>query len=201
MKTYIFVNGILNNPGAADGWTDQAVTWIHTNTINRAEKFEYCCGAITRRLGQRKRADNLAALLSRYSDSTVILVAHSNGCDLVARALRVCGTKVERVHLFSGACEADFFKNGFNSLLGNNRVGSFSCYRATADRAMRFARLTSYFLRWFGLGYGTLGLTGPLRVADVVAQRVKAIDGEGFGHSEWFEPEHFDETMLKITRI
>ena len=103
---YIFVNGILNFPGDAEGWTDRAVTWINKNTDAKGEKFEYFSGVITRRFRQQYRAIKLSELIEQYDGWTIILVGHSNGCDVILRALKLTKVKIGEVHLVARAAPA-----------------------------------------------------------------------------------------------
>lgn len=201
-RIFIFVNGILNCPGSHDGWTDKAVTWINTRTKDRAEKFEYFCGPISRRLRIGYHANELAHLIAQYSGRRLILVGHSNGCELLCRALRVCGVKVESLHLISGACDADFTKNGLNDLIELGMLKRVTCYVGGRDLPMRLARWTGIVLGWFGLGYGTLGYRGPVNMMRGVSHFTRIVTREEFGHSTWFEPNNFHTLMLEVaTRV
>jgi pimeloyl-ACP methyl ester carboxylesterase len=192
---YIFINGILNYPGSAHGWTDSAVTWTHNRTACAAEKFEYFTPMLTRRFTQKKHVREFSALVNSYGlDWTVNLVGHSNGCDIICRALP--GLRpIESMHLISGACEADCWANGINSAMTAGRLWAVTCYVAGKDAAMKAAWL-SRALRCVGLGYGTLGLTGPLRGN---SKRITTVREPEYGHSTWFEPENFERTMRRIT--
>lgn len=200
---FIFVNGILSDPGAHDGWTDRAVSWVHRNTVHQAEKFEYHSRALTRRLRQQLHANALRALLRGYSDRIIHLAGHSNGSDIILRALDGLFMRVATVHLISGACEASFTKNKLNGALLDARIGQVYVYVAGSDRAMRWARLSQRLFGWLGLGYGTLGLAGPLEVdpalQDMVRRGVVTIWEREFGHSTWFDKDHFETTMRRIT--
>jgi predicted alpha/beta hydrolase family esterase len=198
MKNFIFINGILSDPGKADGWTDRAVTWVHTHSQDRAEKFEYLSGVLTRRLRLNKWAANLARLISRYSGQEVVLVGHSNGCELICRALDLCGVRVNEVHLISGACDACFRKNGLNAAMERGQVGRITVYVAERDLPMRIAYVTR-FLEVVGAGYGRLGMDGPLNVSAAYEARVTTVRDATFGHSTWFEVEYFDQLMRSIT--
>jgi hypothetical protein len=210
----VFINGILAAPGDAEGWTDRAVTWSHLHTDFRAEKLEYFTGAITRRLHQQARATKFARMLERYAAAgfTFSLVGHSNGCDLILRIARLlAGSRtIRHVHLVAAAAEADFERNGLNELLCERTVGRAQIYASRSDHALGFARLTSRPLSLLGLGYGSLGLTGPANVSSHVTSRVSVIDQPGYGHSTWFADEFeaspnvtprltpFEETMRQI---
>lgn len=190
----VFINGILAAPGDSEGWTDRAVTWSHLHTPFRAEKLEYFTGALTRRLFQQGRAEKFARMLERYAAAgfTFSLVGHSNGCDLILRIARIlAGSRtIRHVHLVAAACEANFSAmGGLNDLLLDGAVGRVQAYCSRADRALAFARVTSALLGPFGLGYGSLGLVGPLDVRDDVRERVSVIDRPGYGHSTWFADE------------
>lgn len=211
---YIFVNGILNKPGAHNGWTDRAVSWVHQHTGHQAEKFEYLTGALTRRFTQNLHAVALRSLINSYKGRPIHLVGHSNGCDIIVRALtgEPMLAQIASVHLIAGACEADFEKNGLNRLLLDSKVGRVAIYVGGQDKAMRAARVSQWVVGWLGLGFGTMGLTGPKNVDRALAvnvgqfsevfmlsAEVTVINEPKFGHSTFFDKAHFEETMRRVT--
>lgn len=196
----IFVNGILTLPGSAHAWTDRAVTWFHLNSLAKAEKFEYLALPLTRRLMQRRRARNLAELIDSYTSMDVVLVGHSNGCDLICRALKLTSHPIQAVHLFSAACNASLDDNGLNAALESGRLGVVHVYRGLKDRALRFAYWTSWILKPLGLGYGSLGYQGPKEIArdEWKEDRLLVHDYATFGHGSFFSEEVFPLTMGAI---
>ncbi|HEX2862167.1 MAG TPA: hypothetical protein VHN79_11030 [Lacunisphaera sp.] len=192
LRVFICVNGILTLPDESEGWTDRAVTWLHTHTDFRAEKFEYACGAITRRLRQQWRAQAIAKMCAYYFSAgyEVSLVGHSNGCDLIARVLALVAGHIRSVHLFAAA--ADW--QPFSLALHLNRVARVHLYVSDADRALLFAGLSRNLLGWLGLGYGDLGRTVPAAALRHPKARVNRNDT--YGHSSWFERgTRFEATM------
>lgn len=196
----IAVNGILTRPGNSHAWTDRAVTWFHQTSMARAEKFEYLALPLTRRLFQKSRAKNLALLVNSYAGSDIFLIGHSNGCDLICRALKQSSTPVRGVHLIAAATESDMGENGLNEALAMGRLGTVHVYRGMDDKALWFAHLTSKLLTPFGLGYGDLGRQGPENVADWSwsGSRLFVHDYPGFGHSDFFKDKIFITTMMTI---
>lgn len=199
-QVFIFINGIMNLPGEALNWNDRAVTWTHVNrSVNAkllmvAEKVEYFCGPIGRAFGQDQRAKKLTRMLGFYLGWDIVLVGHSNGAAVILDALEMAGwPRIEEVHFVSGACEADFDRNGLNDALSRNRIGKVTVYCGGKDGAMRYAR--SWFARL--LGYGTLGLHGPRNVAASISKagRVATFLWRSFGHSTCWNEDHFDATM------
>jgi hypothetical protein len=197
-RVFIFINGILSNPGDSDGWTDRAVTWIHTRTPDGiyGEKFEYATGPLTRRLWQGVRAQAIARMVQFYHRAKydVSLVGHSNGCDLIARVIDGLNVSVRSVHLFAPAADgADFAR-----AIHEQAVGNVYLYGSTKDKALGLARVTGVALRRFGLGYGSLGV----QHADFAASfpnHVTNCSNDTFGHSDWFARDtHFDATMRLI---
>jgi len=194
-KVYIFVNGIMNNPGQSDNWTDRAVTWMHIHTapdVIPAEKFEYFTGPLTRRLFQQYRSNKLARVLSFYfgADFDVVLVGHSNGCDIICRVLDMLTHPVKEVHLISPACHKPAYHNGL--------VEQLYVYIGGQDKAMKWAKLSEKLLGRWGLGYGSLG-----GISRTEAQRLFGVSNvnyePAFGHSTWFEKGPlFDMTMSSI---
>lgn len=200
---YILVNGILTFPGSAKAWTDRGVTALladdRVDVV--AEKFEYFGGALTRRFWQGRNADNLASLIRRYAGRKIHLVGHSNGCDLIARALAITATEIASIHLIAGAVDEDFDRNGINEDLVCAQLGKVFVYASSDDAVLRWLAVPSRALfGWAGLGYGALGLTGPEGVTESVGARVIVSTRPGFGHSTWFTAEHFAETLNAILR-
>jgi hypothetical protein len=192
-RVFICVNGILTAPGDSDGWTDRAVTWLHTRTAFRAEKFEYACGAITRRLRQQWRAEAIARMTDFYFRASydVNFVGHSNGCDLIARVMALRpDAEFGSVHLFAAATD-------WSALEGAQFRRAF-LYVSANDRALQLAGLTRRLGGWAGLGYGTLGREVPAVAS--TDPRVAVARRDDFGHSTWFERgERFETTMQLLT--
>lgn len=189
----IFVNGILTFPGDTRDWNYRAVVWAHLKTELHAQAVEYFCGPIGRAFGQRKRAAKIVELLQAYADWDIILVGHSNGCAVILKALAstLVYPHIKAIHLVSGACEADFVRNGLNEAIEDGRVGFVGVYCGGKDLALRLAS------RWLGraLGYGVLGLHGPRNVSPNARDSVGELTWPSFGHSDCWLPEHFDRTM------
>jgi hypothetical protein len=188
---YIYVNGILTFPGDSENWNGKAVTWTHVHTDNKAEKIEYFVGPIGKVLGQKKRSYKLARTMSFYRGWDIVLVGHSNGCDVIVDSLNDYpdSYNIKEIHLFAAACEADFEKNGLNKL----GVDKVKVYIGERDSALQFWAST-----WIGqwLGYGVLGKIGPLN-AKMLIEVVRM----NFEHSEWFKGENFDKTMNSIIGV
>lgn len=200
-KVFIFVSGILTNPGDAHGWTDRAATWIQTNTGDFSEKFEYFSFALTRRIHQAARVRNVVQLINRYCHFTeVVLVGHSNGCDIILRALKHRALAVREVHLFAAAAEADCRKNFLNHATRENKKLEAFLYVSQGDQVLGIAARISHILfGWLGLGYGTLGCDGPNHVFH--PQRTHVIRRDEMDHCDWFKPgRNFDFAMQSITR-
>lgn len=197
---FILVNGILTNPGDARAWTDRAVTWLHNFAPEpvQAEKFEYFASALTRRFHQQRHAEELAALIRQYAGRKINLVGHSNGCDLILRALAITSTEIAAVHLVAAACDEDFDRNGLNEDLACGQVARVHVYTSPDDGVLKWAARPSRLLfGWLGLGYGLLGLVGPKFALQT--GKVTRHDRPGFGHSSWFTDENFSATFNLIT--
>lgn len=197
-RVFILVNGILTRPGAADGWTDRGVTWLHTHTPHRAEKFEYACGALTRRLRQDDRAAAIARMCGFYflAGFEVSLVGHSNGCDLIARVIR----RVDRrgflsVHLFAAAADASDFIELLEARTADRfRIGQLFLYVSANDRALQLAGVSKTLFGWAGLGYGDLGRRVPIELGG--HPRVLVHQDDSQRHSTWLaRGRQFESTM------
>lgn len=193
---FLFVNGILTVPGRATNWTGRAVTWTHLHTPHRAEKIEYFTGPVGRFLGNTARAEKLKHTLEFYRRQNwrVVLVGHSNGCDVILDALSLMAwPPIHSVHLISAACEADFSRNGLNA--AGSRIQHLHVYIAEKDWALVLADTLAGRL----LGYGVLGKKGPLNATPQAEPDV--IVKAPIGHGGWFDDEHFDGTLQRITSL
>lgn len=192
---YIAINGILTNPGDAEGWTDRFVTWINTRLPDGvvAEKFEYATGALTRRFGQRARADAIAKKVGYYRRAgyRVVLVSHSNGGDLTARVLNDAGVEIDSAHLFAPATDDELIAQAIRE----GAIKRVHIYGSRNDGALKFARATRPLIGWAGLGYGSLGLRGR-ELAALFPEVVNDHSNDVFGHGTWFQRgQIFEDTM------
>ena len=183
-------------PNDAKLWDGRAATWFNVNMGNvDTDRSDYFCTAIGRRFHQQRRIDRAKAVIGTYLGRWDMTIAcHSNGDDIILKALaQLKWPRVENLHLISGACEADFDRNGLNVALANGKIGNVSVYVAGKDKALGFV---GWFkpARW--LGYGTLGLKGPMNVEEHVKSMVMTVFKPAYGHGDWFtEGANFEETM------
>ncbi len=195
-KTIIFLNGILTNPEDVEGWTDRAEAWVETKLKVPAEKMEYRAGMLTRRWKQAERVQNLEKIVARLGSRNLILIGHSNGCDIIERFVKRGLFNVAEVHLIAAASEADFTKT-WNEALQFNRVGMVNVYWSKKDRALKQAKISKLLLGWLGLGYGYLGLVGPQNVAESIRTRVFSQEKD-FDHSDWIDGENLEDLLHDI---
>jgi len=190
------INGILTLPGAAQGWTDRAVTLAHLHLGLHAEKLENFTGVLTRMLYQDQRAEFVARIIDKYLERgwTVCLRGHSNGCDIIRRALFRTMAPVEAVQLIAPAVDPDFERNGFNQLL-RNKVRRLIVCGGPNDRALKLARVAHPVLNLLGNAYGTLGLVGPQNLAEDVLSKVTHVVNLNYDHSDWVAPQNLLSTM------
>lgn len=196
---YVFINGICTNPGDVSAWTDAAEVWVETHCMqSHATRLEYAADAIFRRMHQEERVDDLEAIVRRLAGRRIILVGHSNGCDIIERFIKRKNYVIDEIHLIAAASEADFEKNGINNAMKLGFVKSVHVYWSKKDSALQKAKWSSTLLSWIGLGYGYLGLVGPKKVNALVASRVRHTE-RSIDHSEWFSEGRFNETMRSVT--
>jgi len=198
---YLFINGILTRPSDPKGWTDRAVTYIQARCeCGSAEKFEYFSGAMTRRLFQSGRVDIAADIVRNYiGDHRIVLVGHSNGCDIICRLIERYGFIIKEAHLFAAAAEKDFNRNGLNEALTDNRLGLVHVYTSREDDVLKYGGgLTCGLFGWCGMGYGTLGYSGPTNVRDKT--RVFVHQNDRMNHGDWFAGENFLWSMQSVTQ-
>ena len=198
---YIAVNGIKARPSDDSGWTDRFVTWTHKHGWDLgywAEKYEYWSSALLRRFKQQDRAETLARMLVFYEGWNIRLVAHSNGGDVVLRALQLTDARIDEIHLISPACESDPKINGLNRMVGEKRIGKLRIYIAGQDKAMKVAKFSQKAVGWLGLGYGNLGGLDPFDARQLYGNDT-IVYQEHFGHSTWFaKGTIFENTMNRI---
>lgn len=196
---YVFINGILSTPGDVSAWTDRAEAWVETHCMrSHATRLEYATDAIFRRMHQSARVDDLEAIVKRLAGQRIVLVGHSNGCDIIERFIKRKNYVIDEIHLIAAASEADFEKNGMNNALKLGFIKRVHVYWSKKDGALKKAKLSSTLLSWIGLGYGYLGLVGPKKVDPLVQSRVDNTE-RSFDHSEWFSEARFNETMRSVT--
>lgn len=194
---FIYINGIRNDPGDSDGWTDRAVTWTNIKFPElpiKGEKFEYESTALFRRLRQDDRAKSLVKMIQFYQTYgfRITLVGHSNGGDIIARVLRE--TSVDSAHLIAPAADGE----DYETALALGRLGTLHIYGSKKDAALRLASWSRRLFGWAGLGYGSLGLSGE-DLAEKFPRRVWDHSDDSQGHSTWFDRgPRFEQTMTDI---
>jgi len=194
---YIFINGILNMPSDTDAWTDRAVTWVHIHTGMHAEKYEYFSPVMLRRFRQQDRAETLARMIKYYHDWDVVMVAHSNGCDVVMRTLAILKDKnMKELHFIAPACSRQVLYQ-MRLLVDTERLEKFQIFLGGKDRAMKWAAWSQKILGPFGIGYGDLGGEDPVMVGKIIGEENVIFEPQ-FDHSTWFEKAHFEGTMKKL---
>jgi len=194
---FICINGIRSKPSDPRGWTDEFVTSLNIDTPEwvQAEKFEYYTTALLRWMSQRKHANELARKANAYLNAgyRVVLIGHSNGCDLIARLFDM-DMRIDAAHLFAAAA----YENDFEKAIENRLVRRVHLYGSSDDVALKAASFTSRVLNWFGVGYGSLGLRGQT-LAEKYPAIVKDHSIKGYGHSTWFIPgEHYSATLALL---
>jgi len=194
---FICINGIRAKPSDPRGWTDEFVTSLNIDTPEwvQAEKFEYYTTALLRWMSQRKHANELARKVNAYLNAgyRVVLIGHSNGCDLIARLFDM-DMRIDSAHLFAAAS----YEKDFETAIQHRLVRRVHLYGSSDDLALKTASLTSKVLNWFGLGYGSLGLRGQT-LAEKYPGIVKDHSIKGYGHSTWFlSGPHYAATMALL---
>jgi predicted esterase len=191
--TYLVVNGILTQPGSIEGWTDIFEDYYQNLGIP-CSRYEYFSGALTRFLGQKKRVNELCKMLNRI-DRPVVYVGHSNGCELFSKLVKKTDCTFVAAHLFAPAVHANFWDNGFNQALLNKRVNNIYIYCSKNDKVLKnYASRTSW-LKFMGLGYGTLGQTGPDSILKGVEGHVYVTWENRYGHSDWFKTKNIEKSF------
>jgi hypothetical protein len=199
MRTLILIiNGILTDPRKDNAWTDNAEPWLETMLEEPAVvfRYEYNATPLLRRWGQARRARRIAEIIEWYQmhGFRVILIGHSNGCDLIARVLKT--TQVDQAHLISPATDESEMDVGIKA--GN--VGLVCIYGSANDAALKYGARLSRILSLGLLGYGSLGLRGPAYAAEYFGI-VEDHSDDRLGHSDWIRPDkNLYETLRLIAR-
>lgn len=203
-RVYICINGILTRNEDIDAWNDRLAAWIDVHTPYKATVDKYFSTVFLRFLGQPARVHNLLKLIERYSDFDIVLVGHSNGCDVIVRALnhlmeKSAARSVLQAHLFAAAAEVDFDRNGMNKVLRSLTLNTLFLYGSYSDSVLRLAKQSyGWLLPCFRYGY--LGLDGPQNVASDVLPNVARLWMPWFDHSTWWMEEggYFERTARMI---
>ena len=184
---YIFVPGIYNRPGNPHAATDRAVTWVHVNRPGAvAEKYEYAAGVLTRHVSNKRLAQSLAALVDSYPIDrfSVVLVAHSNGCEVARRALMLSERPANWVHFFAPAVDSNPRKHKLHKLLENGQIGFLRLHVAALDRVLAH--------RYLG------GMPAAKVAAQFAEERHTHVAEHDCGHVGFFSTENFEDTMVRI---
>jgi pimeloyl-ACP methyl ester carboxylesterase len=199
-KVYIFINGIFNWPSRPDEWTDRAVTWTHTKTHHYAEKIEYFTTIINPGKLRSIRAKKISRMIEFYDKENwdLVMVGHSNGCEMILKILEDTGRSAESIHLISAACDEDFGTNGLNQKLMDNRIGKIHLYGSNEDYVLKLASYCNWLANIFALNYGLLGLNGPKNIEDSVKDRVLDHSNNSMGHSGWTREKNVYTTIKNI---
>lgn len=193
---YYFINGINTFPGLSKNWNGKAVTGIHkrlANTTAKAEKIEYFTMPFSRVLANNYRAEKLLKVNEHYGEFRKIVVAHSNGADVILDALRLSPFKIDRLILISAAVTDDCGPDGnrINILMDNGLINILEVWIGKKDIPLRLGKTGIGRL----FGYGSLGLDGPdnfeFKKSPRYIERVK----EDYGHSTWFDDENIEGNM------
>lgn len=189
---YLVVNGILTDSDDINGWTDLFED-MYQNEGYACNRYEYTCG-LFKSLFQGKRVEDLKVICKRIQ-KPLIYVGHSNGCDLFGKLMKDGEAKFEEAHLFAAAMDADCNHNGITYGLVSEKVKRVFIYCSKRDLVLRNWASKTTFLRYIGMGYGTLGSDGPKNVLKQVEDKITVVWNNRFGHSDWFKPKNIQESF------
>lgn len=201
MSYYFFIAGINADTADIDGWTERAERSCERRGL-RANAYPYHVNALDRWVWQAKHVRNATRCLreSLMTSDDVVIAAHSNGVAIALGMLRADPAMVvSELHLIAGAAFASYKDNGLNDAIARHQVGKVFLYCSRDDLALKAAQTTRKFLRFVGLGFGSIGLTGPADMSDEADARTRVIWHEGFDHSTYFDDANFRDTMRAIT--
>ncbi len=185
ISPFLLLNGILNEPDDMFTWTDRSERLLQLEHGIISEKIEYHIGVIRRPSRLKKLSSDLAEVINDYNmkGQRANAIAHSNGNVLMCRALRAHpGIKIDTLFMLMPACWASMEENGLNLALKRGQIKRIVCFGSDDDRVVKWGGKTG-FLKWMGLGYGTASHTGLTEIDPEIADRVKQVRKEGWGHS------------------
>jgi len=204
-RAYILLPGIKTQTDDNNNWAPAMASAINiTHDCAKADEFRYHASAIFHRWGMQERVGYVIDLAYRYWSAGYkpILVAHSDGCEIVRQVIIAGPSIIRAAHLIAGACEADFAKNGLNDALRIGKVAEIYCYVSKGDKVIDgVARNSVRFFSWLGIAYGTLGFDGPENVAPDQAGKVHLIERRSLKHGDWFVGAHWQTTFNSITQL
>jgi pimeloyl-ACP methyl ester carboxylesterase len=203
---YIFVCGILTRRASSNNWTGKAVTHSIVKKNVFAEKIEYFVTPILRAFGQNRRIEKLRSTLNWYINNgfKVILICHSNGGDVALKALKKeRWPRIEKVILFSPATNRNlgYLKNELGRNIGFLKIliGKKDLPLKTVNFLIKITNFLSFgLLKDWIIGYGTLGINGPIGIPPEKDPYVLTLEFDDYGHSDWFSDENFEKTMSEI---
>ncbi len=200
-RAFLIVPGILQRPDGNDDWADLAVDWIEEHTPHGAQAYEYRCPALFRFVSQPKRIKACSHVLRTNPGHAWSAVGHSNGCRILLEMLNDCpDVRLESLHLIAPAATAHCGRNHLNEIVRRGQVRDVFIYGSNNDRALLLGRWSEIVAGWIGLGYGDLGRHGPVNMTPEARAATQTLWRDEFGHSTWFSPAHFDDTMKLVTR-
>lgn len=185
------IHGIMTRQ-TVPGWPDYFDVWMWTRDPRvRVIKKEYLAGpfpAWNVWVTNWYLAHSLAAELEVFGKegAHIGILAHSNGCDVALKTLRLLARRrvdVDCMVLAGGACEEDVRKNGIERLIAREKLGRAIAYSSPHDR------ITKPFFIW---PYGHLGHAGFTRHGKpVTSARVFTRWFPEYGHGDYFSDRRF----------
>lgn len=196
-RAFIFINGIQNRADSSGCWTERAEVYCAEKGLQSA-RYPYTTTFATRWIMQPYRVRQFAKLCNDWAERfKLVLVGHSNGCDIILQSLAKIESSGIELHLISAAAEPDCWRNGLNESCATGKVARVTIYIGQQDEVLsRLAPVSRFLCGWLGLGFKNLGHVGPLN--STCANLTVHTEPE-FGHSTWFEPQHFPSLMRLVT--
>jgi predicted alpha/beta hydrolase family esterase len=190
-NTIVYIVPGINNADSPADWDERAQALVQNYFGIDCERYQYHAGAITRSVNQSKRIADVSAWLIRNQGRRIICIGHSNGCELLCKALHNNpAVKVAELHLIAGACSSNCDRNRLNIAARRGQFLRTVCYVSSGDAVLGAAQWTSW-LNIIGLGYGDLGKVGPKNVRGWVPEIVRR---DSYGHCDWVG-QHLAETI------
>jgi hypothetical protein len=184
-KSFLFVNGIF---GSSSGWEVDAVNLSSKINPNWSYfSYFYWCGIF--RWDQSGHINECVKSIANENISDV--AGHSNGADILRRAIVEHELNIDTLNLIAGATDPDFKTNGLNEALLNGQIQIVRCFVSKND----FIIGSNWLLPWWW--NRDLGKVGPKNVDTRVKDRVIVIQDDTCNHMTWVE-QKLERTLEQI---
>lgn len=181
----VAIHGILTRT-TTPSWPDYLDAFLVDCKVERRDYFAWPLPTLNFFIKNPLLAHYLAAEVALLAKNGMPLhfVAHSNGCDIAIRTIKILtskGIRVDSVILTGSITDPDIDECGIANLIDCGLLGAAWAYCSSADMPLQFP------LKW---PYRDLGRRGWQRNgAAYLSDHIRTRNFPGYGHSGYFNPE------------